>query len=543
MQNLMQSDPVNLIDILKYAARWRGDSEIVSNSVEGGIHRETYQQAYQRSAQLAHALKALGTNEGDRVATMAWNTWRHVECWYAIAGIGAICHTLNPRLSTEQLHYIVEHAEDRFLFVDLTFFPIIAGNIKALSSLEGIIILTDQEHMPEATDIGIPVHCFEDLISDQPNEFDWQSFPEEQPSSLCYTSGTTGDPKGVLYSHRSNLHHAYASCSSEAFAATTKDSFLVIVPMFHANSWGLAFCLPMSGAKMVMPGPHMDGASVYSLIEQEQVTKSAAVPTVWSMLLDYLDTNKLQVPTMKETVIGGSCAPRSMIVEFAEKYDVQVLHAWGMTETSPLGTINRIEVYADSLPKDEILDYQCKQGRPPFGVDIKLVDDDGNELPRDGETSGRLMIKGPWVIERYYKKTESALENGWLDTGDIATIDAHGFMQITDRAKDVIKSGGEWISSVDLENAAVAHPGIQLAACIGVKHPKWEERPLLIIQTYDNQEIDASEINALLEKTFASWQLPDAIIRIEEIPLTATGKVDKKPLRKDYMEYLVNQES
>jgi len=543
MQGLMQSEPVNLIDILKHAAKWHGDAEIVTNSVEGGIHRETYREAYARSAQLAGALSGLGVTQGDRVATMAWNTWRHLECWYAIAGLGAVCHTLNPRLSTEQLHYIVNHAEDRFLLVDITFFPIIAANIKALTSLEGIIILTDQAHMPEGTDIGVPVYCYEELIKDQSQNYAWQKVPEEHASSLCYTSGTTGDPKGVLYSHRSNLHHAYAASAREAFGATRLDSYLMIVPMFHANSWGLAFVLPTTGAKMVMTGPHMDGASVYDLIEQEQVTKSAAVPTVWSMLLDHLESNDLKIPSMKETVIGGSAAPRSMIVDFAEKYDVQVLHAWGMTETSPLGTINRTDLFAKDIPEGKFLDYQCKQGRPCFGVDLKLLDGDSNTLPHDGETAGRLMIKGAWVIERYFKKTESALEDGWLDTGDIATIDALGFMQITDRAKDVIKSGGEWISSVDLENAVVAHPGVQIAACIGVKHAKWEERPLLLIQTYDNQDIADAEIHELLEKSFAKWQLPDAIIKVAEIPLTATGKVDKKPLRSKYMDYLIDNVS
>lgn len=539
MQGLMQTGAVNLIDILEFAARWHGDAEIVTNSVEGGVHRETYQEAYLRSAQLAHALKELGINEGDRVATMAWNTWRHLECWYGIAGIGAVCHTLNPRLSTEQLHYIVGHAEDRVLMVDTTFFPIIAANIKALTSVEAVVVLTDVDHMPEAVDIGVPVYCYEDLIKNQPTEFTWVRVAEDHASSLCYTSGTTGDPKGVLYSHRSNVQHAYAAISTEAFATTREDSFLMIVPMFHANSWGLGFALPMSGAKSVMPGPHMDGASVYAMIEQEQVTKSAAVPTIWSMLLDHLNANNLTVPSMKETVIGGSCAPRSMIVEFAEKYDVQVLHAWGMTETSPLGTINRTHRYAHLIPENERLDYQCKQGRPIFGVDLKLLGDDNQVLAHDGETSGRLMIKGPWVIEKYFKKTESALEDGWLDTGDIATIDKLGFMQITDRAKDVIKSGGEWISSADLETAAVAHPGVQLAACIGVKHQKWEERPLLLIQTYDNTDVADEEIHALLKKSFAEWQLPDAIVKVEAIPLTATGKVDKKPLRVEYMDYLL----
>lgn len=539
MQGLMQNDPINLVSILQHAARWHADAEIVTNSVEGGIHRETYAEAYQRAAQLAHALKELGVEQGDRVATMGWNTYRHLECWYAIAGVGAISHTLNPRLSTEQLHYIVNHAEDKLLLVDISFVPIIQANIKQLPTLEAIIVMTDEAHMPEV-DLGIPVLCYESLIHDKATEYDWLSLPEDQPSSLCYTSGTTGDPKGVLYSHRSNIFHAYAASGVEGFNANRTDSFLMIVPMFHANSWGLAFSLPMMGSKMVLTGPHMDGASVYQIIADEEVNKSAAVPTVWSMLLDHLNQNNLQVPKLEETTIGGSAAPRSMIAEFNEKYDVDVLHAWGMTEMSPLGSLNRTRMYLDQIPPDQVLDYNCKQGRPTFGVDLKIVDDDGNELPRDGKTSGRLMARGPWVIERYYKKEESALENGWLDTGDIASIDSLGFMQITDRAKDVIKSGGEWISSVDVENAAVAHEAIQIAACIGVPHPKWEERPLLIVQTYPDKDVNKDEIMSLLSNTFAKWQLPEDIIYIDEIPLTATGKVDKKPLRAQYQDYLAS---
>ena len=537
MQGLMQNDPINLVSILQHAARWHPDSEIVTNSVEGGIHRETYAQAYQRAAQLAHALKELGVEQGDRVATMGWNTWRHLECWYAIAGVGAVSHTLNPRLSTEQLHYIVNHAEDKLLLVDTSFVPIIQANIKQLPTLEAVVVLTDEAHMPDV-DLGIPLLCYETLLHNNATEYDWLSVPEDQPSSLCYTSGTTGDPKGVLYTHRSNIFHAYAASGVEGFNANRNDSFLMIVPMFHANSWGLAFSLPMMGAKMVLTGPHMDGANVYQIITDEEVNKSAAVPTVWSMLLDHLNQNNLQVPKLLETTIGGSAAPRSMILEFNEKYNVDVLHAWGMTEMSPLGSLNRTKMYLDKIPPDQVLDYNCKQGRPTFGVDLKIVDDDGNELPRDGETTGRLMARGPWVIERYYKKEESALENGWLDTGDIASIDPLGFMQITDRAKDVIKSGGEWISSVDVENAAVAHEGIQIAACIGVPHPKWEERPLLIVQTYPDKEVSKEDIMSLLSETFAKWQLPEDIIYVDEIPLTATGKVDKKPLRAKYQEYL-----
>lgn len=538
MPGLMQNDPINLISILQHAARWHPKQEIVTNSVEGGIHRETYSEAYERAGRLANALKKMGVKRGDRIATMGWNTWRHLESWYAIMGMGAICHTLNPRLSSEQLEYIVNHAEDRILLVDITFVPIIAAHASKLPTLEAVIVMTDDEHMPEFN-ADLPVYSYESLISGESSDFDWAVIPEDEPSSLCYTSGTTGDPKGVQYTHRSNLLHAYATCSPETFDMDRNDSFLMIVPMFHANSWGLGFSLPLMGTKAVMPGPHMDGENVYKLIVGEQVTRSAAVPTVWSMLLDYLNKNELQIPTLKETTIGGSAVPRSMIVEFEEKYGVDVLHAWGMTETSPLGTYNRAKSFTDVIGSEKLLDYRCKQGRPIFGVDIKIVDDDGNALPHDGEADGRLLVKGPWVIERYYKQDTTALENGWLDTGDIASIDELGFMQITDRAKDVIKSGGEWISSVDVENAAVAHPGVSIAACIGVRHAKWEERPLLIVQKQPDATVTDSEIMELLAETFAKWQLPDAIVYVDAIPLTATGKVDKKPLRTEYMDYLI----
>ena len=403
--------------------------------------------------QLANALRKMGINQGDRVGTMAWNTWRHLECWYGISGIGAICHTLNPRLFANQIDYIVNHAENRLLIIDRTFVPVIAAVIDKLSTVEGIVILTDEAHMPDTSVLKVPVYCYETLIVQESSEYHWPSFDENTASSLCYTSGTTGNPKGVLYSHRSNIIHAYATSGADVFSLTPEDSLLMIVPMFHANSWGMSFGAPMVGCKLVMPGPHMDGASIYKLMTEEQCTSSGAVPTVWTGLLAYLDENNLKVPYLKETFIGGSAVPRSMIERFDSDYDVDVIHAWGMTETSPLGTINRPLPFMDKLSPEQRLDVRCKQGRACFGIDMTIVNEQGNELPHDGVAFGRLFVRGPWVIERYYKMEESATDaEGWFDTGDIATIDEHGIMQITDRGKDVIKSGGEWISSVDIEN-------------------------------------------------------------------------------------------
>lgn len=534
----MQHDDFNLIKILQHAARWHGDVEVVTNTVEGGVHRIGYAALYNRTQKLANALVKLGVGSGDRIGTMAWNSWRHLECWYGIGGVGAVCHTLNPRLFPDQIDYIVNHAENKFIFLDVTFLPVIENVIDRLPSVEGLIVLTDKAHMPDVSKLSIPVYCYEDLIEGEPDSFDWPAVEENAASSLCYTSGTTGDPKGVLYSHRSNLVHAMVSAGADVFNLTSKDSFLMIVPMFHANSWGLAFGVPMVGAKLVMTGPHMDGKSVHTLMTNEACTISGAVPTVWTGLLDYMDMHDLKIPDLRETFIGGSAVPRSMIESFDKKYGVEVLHAWGMTEMSPLGTLNRTVPFMDKLSYEDRMDIRVKQGRPPFGVDMKIVDEDGHVLPHDGVAFGSLMVKGPWVIERYYKAEESALDaDGWFDTGDVATIDPHGFMQITDRAKDVIKSGGEWISSVDIENSAVAHPELQIAACIGVKHAKWEERPLLIAVKKEGCNPSVKSILALIEKSCAKWQVPDDVVFIDEIPLTATGKIDKKPLRIQFMDY------
>jgi len=534
----MQRIEFNLISILQHASRWHGQQEVVTNSVEGGLHRTTYSEIYSRTKKLANALTALGVSQGDRIGTMAWNTWRHLECWYGIGGIGAICHTLNPRLFPNQIEYIVNHAEDTYIFVDITFLTTLVNVLDKLPSLKGLIVLTDAANMPDVSGINIPVHCYEDLIAAQEESYDWPSFDEDTASSLCYTSGTTGEPKGVLYSHRSNIIHAMATSGGEVFNIGPLDSALMIVPMFHANSWGLAFSVPMVGAKLVMAGPHMDGESVHSLITNESVTMSAAVPTVWTGLLQYMEAHDLKVSSLKETVIGGSAVPRSMFETFRDKYDVDVIHAWGMTEMSPVGSVNRVIPAMKNMDLKTVTDLRIKQGRAVYGVDMKIVDDADQQLQHDGKASGRLMVKGHWVIEKYYKTKTSALDGqGWLDTGDIASIDAHGFMQITDRSKDLIKSGGEWISSVDIENSAVGHPDLTIAACIGIQHPKWEERPLLIAVKKLGQNPTIDSIKQQISREHAKWQVPDDVIFISEMPLTATGKIDKKVLRAQYSEH------
>lgn len=541
MLGLMQTQPINLAAVLEHAGRWHGGSEIVTNSVEGGIRRRTYAETLRRAKQFANALKAMGVKTGDRIATMAWNTDRHVEAWYAVMGQGAIAHTVNPRLFPEQIEFIVNHAEDRLLLIDVNLVPLAAKLLAKLPTIEKVIVLTDDAHMPEDIRGDARWIAYETLIADQPETFDWVEVDENTAAGLCYTSGTTGEPKGVLYTHRANLLHAYASLSKDVMNIGATDNILMVVPMFHANSWGLAFSVPMCGGKMVLPGPHMDGPSIHGLIEQEQATMAAAVPTVWTMLLNHLKSTGGKLKSLKEVVIGGSAVPRSMIETFDRDYGVEVLQAWGMTEMTPLGTLNRRKRnLAPGADMQAEYDRRCYAGRAPFGVDMKIVDDDGNALPHDGEAFGRLMVRGPWVIERYFKQSETALENGWFDTGDIASIDADGYMRITDRAKDVIKSGGEWISSVDVENAAMGHPAVLLAACIGVAHPRWEERPLLLVKLKEGAAFNPDDILAKIGENFAKWQLPDAVIQVEDIPLTATGKIDKKPLRQAYKDHLMS---
>ncbi|MBL6951763.1 MAG: long-chain-fatty-acid--CoA ligase [Alphaproteobacteria bacterium] len=537
MLGLMQDRPLLISSLIDFAAQYHGDVEIVSRSVEGPIHRYTYSDANHRARQLAQALGALGVSLGDRVGTLAWNGYRHLECYYGVSGIGAVLHTLNPRLFPEQIVYIANHAEDRVLFTELTFVPLLEGIVDQLSSVEAIVIMTDRAHMPETS---LPnVHCYEDLLAAQDGSLQWPSFNERTASSLCYTSGTTGNPKGVLYSHRSTVLHSLSSCSQDVLGLSSHDSVLPVVPMFHANSWGIAYAAPMCGAKLVLPGMGMDGASIYELLETEKVTLSAGVPTVWLMLLQYLRESGKKLPHMSRTVIGGSAAPASMIEAFEHDYDVTVIHAWGMTEMSPLGTTGNLKAKMECLDYSEKLRFKSKQGRAIYGVDMKITDDAGQELSRDGKAFGHLMVRGPWITKGYFRAEGGGVldADDWFDTGDVATLDDEGYMQITDRSKDVIKSGGEWISSIDLENIAVGHPEVTEAAVIGVAHPKWDERPLLIIVRNEGSAVEAAEILQFMKGKIASWWMPDDVTFVDEIPHTATGKIQKLQLREQFADY------
>jgi len=537
MLGLMQDRPLLISSLIEHAGLYHGDVEIVSRSVEGPIHRTNYREVQLRSKKLAQALEKLGVVLGDRVATLAWNTYRHLECYYGVSGIGAILHTINPRLFPEQISYIANHAEDKYLLTDLTFVPLLEEIADQLESVKGIIIMTDRAHMPETT---IPnVICYEELLDGEDGEFSWPSFDERTASSLCYTSGTTGNPKGVLYAHRSTVLHSMSTASPDVMGLCNQDCVLVVVPMFHANSWGIAYSAPMGGAKLVLPGKELDGVSVYELMDQEQVTISAGVPTVWLMLLQHLKENNLTLPYMNRTVIGGSAAPRSMIETFEDDYDVQVLHAWGMTEMSPLGTIGNMTKEISQMSRERQVNYKIKQGRVLYGVDLKITDDDGNDLPRDGEAFGHLMVRGPWITSGYFKGEGGQVidEDGWFDTGDVATLDPRGFMQITDRAKDVIKSGGEWISSIDLENLAVGHADVVEAAVIGILHPKWDERPLLVIIKKPGSELTKDDLLAFMDGKIAKWWMPDDVAFVDEIPHTATGKIQKTTLREQFKDY------
>ena len=521
MQGLMMNVPLLISSLIRHADRHHGDIEIVSRTVEGGIHRYNYTEAHRRARKLAKALGALGVKKGDRVGTLAWNGYRHLEAFYGISGMGAVMHTINPRLFPEQITYIVNHAEDSYLMFDLTFVPLIEKLAPMCKSVKGWIVMTDRAHMPQA---GIPnLMCYENLVDAQPDDYEWPELDEHTASSLCYTSGTTGNPKGVLYSHRSTVIHAYAAALPDALNVSSRDVMLPVVPMFHANAWALPYSCALVGTKMVLPGYQLDGKSLFELFETERVTVSAGVPTVWLALLQHMGQNKLKFSTMNRTVIGGSACPPAMMRAFQERYDVQVLHAWGMTEMSPLGTA---------------CTFKPKQGRAVFGVDMRIVGDDGRELPHDGKASGELLVRGPWNISSYYKGAGGdPLVDGWFPTGDVSTIDADGYMQITDRAKDVIKSGGEWIGSIDLENIAMAHPAVAMAACIGAKHPKWDERPLLVVVKKPNAELTKQDLLAFFEGKIAKWWTPDDVVFVDAIPLGATGKMQKNKLRDQFAEY------
>jgi len=533
----MQDDPLNLAQVLEHAARFHGEVEVVTRRVEDdAIVRSTYADVLRRTKQLARALVKLGVKIGDRVATLAWNTQRHLEAWYAVAGQGAICHTVNPRLFEPQIEYILNHAEDKLILADACFLPLLECLQPRLPSVERYVVLTDEAHLPHTSLPG--AIAYESLIAAEPEEFAWPSFPESTVSSLCYTSGTTGNPKGVEYTHRSNFLHALANNGKDALGVERGDTLLIVVPMFHANSWGLAYSCPMVGARLVLPGARLDGKSVYELLDREQVTISAAVPTVWNILLCHLREHGLKLPHLREVTIGGSAAPKSMIEAFDREFGVHVVHGWGMTEMSPVGTCCRLKPWMKSLPYEQQLDIRVKQGTPLFGVSMKTVDEQGRELPRDGKTFGRLLVKGPWIVKRYYKEERDAVDaEGWFDTGDIATLDEHGYMQITDRAKDLIKSGGEWISSVELENAAMGHPHVALAAVIGVAHPKWEERPLLVVKRANGVSLTRETLLDYLANRVVKWWLPDDVVFVDEIPLTAAGKLDKRSLREQFRDY------
>ena len=537
MQGLMQNWPLRVSTIIDHAARFHGDREIVTRTVEGPIARTTYKQVHLRARKVAQALTRLGIKEGDIVGTMAWNTARHLEAWYGIMGMGAVCHTLNPRLFAEQLVYIINHAEDKVIFLDLTFVPILEGIAGKLPNVKAYVVMTDRAHMPETK---LPnALCFEEIVEAEDGEFKWAEVDENAACGLCYTSGTTGNPKGVLYSHRSNVLHSMAANMGDALGMKSSDAILPVVPMFHANAWGIAFAAPAVGAKIVMPGANMDGESIYELLDKEQVTVTAAVPTVWLMLLQYLEKTGAKLPKLDRVVIGGSAAPRSMIEIFEEKYDVKVFHAWGMTEMSPMGTLGALKAGMDELPLEKQIDVKVKQGRAIYTVEMKITDDDGKELPSDGKAFGHLMVRGPAIAGAYLKGEGGNIldKDGWFDTGDVATIDPQGYMQITDRAKDVIKSGGEWISSIEIENLAVGHPKVAEAAVIGIVHPKWDERPLLIVVAKEGENPAKDEILRYMEGKIAKWWMPDDVVFVDEIPHTATGKIQKLALREKFKDY------
>jgi 3-(methylthio)propionyl---CoA ligase len=538
MLGLMQDWPLLCHKIIDHAARNHGERPVITRSVEGPIHATNYAQVRARALKVAQRLEKDGVKLGDRVATLAWNTWRHIEAWYGILGIGAVYHTINPRLFPDQIAWIVNHAEDRVMMVDLTFVPLLEKLAPKLGSIERYIVLTDKAHMP-ATSLRNAVP-YEDWIGEVDGDFAWKEFDENTAAGMCYTSGTTGNPKGVVYSHRSNVLHSMIASAPDAMGVSCRDTVLPVVPMFHANCWGLALTSPMQGASLVMPGAKLDGASVYELLNDFRVTFTAAVPTVWMMLLQYLEANNAKLPHLKKVVIGGSACPRAMTKTFEEVYGVQVCHAWGMTEMSPLGTLGTMKPEHADLELEALLDVKGKQGHPPFGVEMKITDDAGKEQPRDGKTFGRLKTRGPAITRSYFKEEGRILDkDGFFDTGDVATIDEHSYMQITDRSKDVIKSGGEWISSIELENLAVGHPKVAEAAVIGIKHPKWDERPLLIVVLKKDQQAAKDDILAFMRGKTANWWMPDDVIFVDEIPHTATGKILKTELRERYKDFVL----
>ena len=539
MLGLMQDQPLLISSLIEFAARHHASAEIVSRRVEGDVHRYTYREAGLRARRVANALDRLGLAEGDRVATLAWNGYRHFELYYGVSGSGRVVHTINPRLVPEQVAWIANHAEDQVLCFDMSFLPIVKAIWAKCTTVKHWVALCDADKLPH--DSGIPgLRSYEDWIANEPSSYRWPELDERSAATLCYTSGTTGNPKGVLYSHRSTVLHAYGGATPDALNLSARDSILPVVPMFHVNAWGLPYIAAMTGAKLVFPGGALDGKSVYDLIEAEGVTMAAGVPTVWLGLLNHMAQHQLRFSTMKRTVIGGSACPPAMIASFKNDHDVTVLHAWGMTEMSPLGTVCNLKLHQAQLPEEGQMAVLVKQGRAVFGVEMKIVDAQGAELPWDGRSSGDLLVKGPWIVREYFRgEGGDPLVDGWFPTGDVATIDGDGFLQITDRTKDVIKSGGEWISSIDVENIAMAHPAVAMAACIGIPHPKWDERPVLVVMKKPGVEVDSPALLAFYEGKIAKWQVPDEVLFVDAIPLGATGKIQKNKLRDQFKNHVL----
>ncbi|MGR3270669.1 long-chain fatty acid--CoA ligase [Thalassococcus profundi] len=538
MQGMMMNQPLSIIEILRYAAEAHPGGEVVSVRTEGDLHRESYAEAYARAAQLAHGLTGLEIAQGDRVATLAWNGHRHFELYYGVSGMGAVCHTINPRLSAEQMLYIIHHAGDRVLCFDTTFLPIVEGIADQLPKGLHLVAMTDRAHMPESP---LNLLCYEELLDGQDTTFDWPQLPEDTAAALCYTSGTTGNPKGALYTHRSTVLHAMGESIALKDSLTEGARILPVVPLFHVNAWGLPYAAPLTGASLIMPGPKLDGASLFDLMEAEGVTSAWGVPTVWLGLRAEIDKRGRNPGKFAQVVVGGSAAPRSMIEGF-ENSGVDVCHAWGMTEMSPIGTHGFLSAPHRELPQEEQLRLKCKQGRRMFGVELKIVDEEGNRLPHDGKAVGELYVRGNAIVSGYFNNEEASAQaidaEGWFGTGDVAHIDERGFLSIQDRSKDLIKSGGEWISSIDLENIAMAHPKVANCAVIAIAHPKWDERPLLVVvPKYANDPPTLAEIHEMMLGSMAKWQLPDDIAFVEDLPMTATGKVSKLTLRERFADY------